>query len=121
LIPKPIILSHVKPVNKVLIAIPKAFEDEIVTDSGFRLFKDSSFQKEWNASIVGTVSALSDLVSDQNKSIYDELDLGMTIACDYKVIADFDYVSDAKHFHSSSSNRHLPPSFEVRYQNLFRQ
>ena len=92
-------MSHVKPVNKLLVTIPKAFEDELVTDSGFKLWKDPSYSKEWNASIVGTVSALSDLVSDQNKPIYDELDLGMTVAMDYKIVADFDYVSDENHFH----------------------
>ncbi len=89
----------VKPVNKVLVSIPQAFEEEIVTEGGFKLYKDSSYQKEWNATVTGTISHLSDLVSEENKPIYDLLDIGTEIACDYKVVADFDYISDEKHFH----------------------
>lgn len=91
-------MSHVKPVNKILVSIPKAFEDELVTDSGFKLWKDPSYNKEWNASVVGTVAIMSDLVSEDNKSVFNELDLGVECAFDYKVCADFDYVSDADNF-----------------------
>jgi hypothetical protein len=92
-------LSQIKPVNKVLVTIPKEFEDEICTESGFKLFKDPSYSKEWNASVTGRVAMLSDLVSEENKGIYDELDLGTEVAFDFKVVADFDYVSDQEHFH----------------------
>jgi len=89
----------VKPVNKVLVSIPQAFEEEIVTESGFRFYKDPSYQKEWNATVTGTVAIMSDLVSEESKPIFNELDLGVECCFDYKVVADFDYVSDEKHFH----------------------
>jgi len=89
----------VKPVNKVLVSIPQAFEEEITTDSGIKFYKDPSYSKEWNAAVTGTVSVMSDLVSEESRPIFDQLDLGMEVAFDYKVCADFEYVSDESHFH----------------------
>jgi len=89
----------VKPINKVLVSIPQAFEEEIVTESGFRFYKDPTYQKEWNATVTGTIAVMSDLVNEENKPIFNELDLGVEVAFDYKVVADFDYASDEKHFH----------------------
>ena len=95
-------MSQVKPINKVLVAIPKAFEEEIATESGFKLYKDASYQKEWNATITGHVAIMSDLVSEESRPIFDEIDLGLEVAVDYKVVADFEYISDQKHFHQVS-------------------
>jgi hypothetical protein len=42
---------------------------------------------------------MSDLVSEENKPIFNDLDLGVDVVFDYKVVADFDYISDESHFH----------------------
>ncbi len=91
-------LKRLKPINKVLVSIPAAFTEEIVTDSGFKLWKDPSFSKEWNATTVATVSALSDFLTPESKAISDTLDVGMDVIVDYKIVADFDFASDAAYF-----------------------
>ena len=91
-------MSRLKPINKVLVTIPTAFSEEIKTNSGFKLWKDPSYQKEWNATVTGEVSALSDFLTPESKEISDNLDVGVEIAFDYKIVADFDFASDSEHF-----------------------
>ena len=90
---------RLKPINKVLVTLPSAFTEEIVTDSGFRLWKDASYSKEWNATVVGKVAAISDYTKPDSQVISDQLDVDMEVVFDYKVVSDFDFASDSNHFH----------------------
>lgn len=47
-----------KPVyNKIFVQIEKKFQDEVVTDSGITLYKDTSYHQEENSTTFGTVVA----------------------------------------------------------------
>jgi co-chaperonin GroES (HSP10) len=78
-----------------------------VTDSGFRLWKDASYNKEWNVTAVATIAALSPYPSRENAPISDSLDVNMDVVIDYKCIADFDFASDADHFHQVTADESL--------------
>lgn len=47
-----------QPIYKIFVTIDKRFQEEVVTDSGLTLYKDTSFNPEENSTIVGTVAAI---------------------------------------------------------------
>lgn len=49
-----------KPIYKIFVKIDKRFQDEIETESGIKLYKDTSFKQEENSTIVGHVVAAPD-------------------------------------------------------------
>jgi len=44
--------------NYIIVELSKAFQDEIVTGSGFKLFKDTTFRPEWNVTVSGKVASV---------------------------------------------------------------
>lgn len=46
------------PVNRIFVTADKIWDDEIVFDSGVKLYKDTTFEPEWNVHIHGTVATL---------------------------------------------------------------
>jgi co-chaperonin GroES (HSP10) len=62
-----------QPIYKIFVKIDKRFQNEIETESGLRLYKDTSFRPEENSTIVGDVVAVPDkydraMGSDQFKA-----------------------------------------------------
>lgn len=49
-----------QPIYKIFVKIDKRFQDEIETESGIKLYKDTSFKQEENSTIVGQVVAVPD-------------------------------------------------------------
>ena len=47
-----------QPIYKIFVSIEKRFNDEVVTESGLKLYKDSSFKPEENSTTVGLVEAI---------------------------------------------------------------
>lgn len=47
-----------QPIYKIFVSIEKRFNDEVVTESGLKLYKDSSFNPEENSTTVGVVEAI---------------------------------------------------------------
>lgn len=47
-----------QPIYKIFVTIDKRFQDEVVTESGLKLYKDSSFKPEENSTTVGVVAAI---------------------------------------------------------------
>jgi co-chaperonin GroES (HSP10) len=43
--------------NNILVELPKAFQDELVSDGGLRFYKDTTFRPEWSTTIKGTVAS----------------------------------------------------------------
>ena len=61
--------------NNILVELPKAFQDEIITDGGLTLFKDTTFRPEWNVTISGKVASVPDRLTigdGGNHSFYPE-------------------------------------------------
>lgn len=46
------------PVNRIFVTADKVWDDEIVFDSGVKLYKDTTFEPEWNVHIHGYVATL---------------------------------------------------------------
>lgn len=61
--------------NNILVELPKAFQDEIITDGGIKFFKDTTFRPEWNVTISGKVASIPQSLSiggDGSHSLYPE-------------------------------------------------
>ena len=43
--------------NHILVELPKAFQDEIISDGGLRLYKDTTFRPEWSTTVQGKVAS----------------------------------------------------------------
>lgn len=91
-------MNGLTPVNQVLLTIPKALNDEIITDSGLKLYLDPSYSKEWHSAVVATIAALPIKCSPKEKKIFDQLKVGDTILMSYQVVADFEFASDGLQF-----------------------
>lgn len=46
------------PLNKVFLTVDKRFDDEIKTESGIKLYKDTTYEPEWHVTTIGTVATL---------------------------------------------------------------
>lgn len=86
------------PITQVLVQVEKAFEDELITDSGLKFYISPDYKKEWQCSVVATIAALPIKVDPKFKHIFDELKVGDEIAVSYRIVADFTFVSDALRF-----------------------
>lgn len=92
----------------MLLSVPKALNDEILMDSGLKLFLDPSYKKEWNAAVTATIAALPLKCSPQEKKILAQLEVGDTVLMSYQVVADFEYQSDGLQFmKATDENPHI--------------
>lgn len=82
----------------MLLSIPKAFQDEIITDSGLKFYLDGSYRKEWTAAVTATVAALPDNPNPKHKHILDNLKVGDEVCVSYRVVADFNFRSDSDQY-----------------------
>lgn len=94
-----------KPINAALVSIDKAFQDEITTPSGFKLWLDGSYNKNFTATVTGKITALPlKAQTPQQEKILRELSIGDEIAFSYQVVFDIDYVSDGDQFMPVTEN-----------------
>lgn len=104
-----------QPINQVLLRIDSAFQEEIITDSGLKLYFDPTYRKEQNVSVIATIVALPLKVNPKHKYIYDSLKAGDEIAMSYRVVADFEFQSDAKRFmQTTEDNPHIKEYINAR-------
>lgn len=73
--------AAVKPVNKVLLCLDRALNDEIITEGGLKLYLDPTWDVHWNATVTGVVKGIP-AHSNLNLKIDD------VVAFSYRVIAD---------------------------------
>ncbi|MEJ7914096.1 MAG: hypothetical protein WKF70_13130 [Chitinophagaceae bacterium] len=60
-------MQPISPLNKILVQFDKKYQDEIITESGLILYKDTSYNPEWNVTVTGKViSVPPKLVSERN-------------------------------------------------------
>jgi len=76
----------------------KPLQDSITTDSGWKIYLDSSFRKEWNATVTATIVALPLNPNPKDKKILDQLKVGDKVAISYQIASEVDYGSDAANF-----------------------
>lgn len=87
-----------QPISQVLLRVEQALQDEIVTDSGIKFYIDPTYRKEWQATVVATIEKLPIKVREEEKAIFDQLQVGDTVAISYQVVADFSFESDSDRF-----------------------
>jgi len=98
------------PVNTILVQIEKKYEDEIITGSGIKLYKDTSYNPEWNVTATGKVvsvpARLADRVTeagtfvagDSPTLIVPDVQVGDELFFGYSVIEDKDYINSPDAF-----------------------
>lgn len=83
-------------------------QDELITDSGLKLYLDPSYNKEWTASVTGTIAALPINPLPKDKKIIDQLSIGYEVTFSYRVVASFDFKGDGLRFHpATEENPHM--------------
>lgn len=76
----------------IIVKIDKAFQDEIITEGGLKLYKDVHFDSEWSVTCVGTVVSAPSIISKRVdlRGLQNEVNDGDTIFFSYMVVADGD-------------------------------
>lgn len=87
-----------QPITQVLLTVDKPLQDELVTDSGLKLYISPDYKKEWQATVMATISHLPVKVLPKYKYIFDQLKVGDEVAISYRVVADFCFQSDGDRF-----------------------
>lgn len=100
-------MNNIHPVSQVLLRINKAQQDEIITDSGVKLFINPDYNKEWNVAVTAKIAALPIKVSPKHKYILDSLKVGDEVAMSYRVVADFEFKSDGERFMPTTEDNPL--------------
>lgn len=91
-------MNCLSPVTQVFLSIDKPLQDELITDSGLKLYADPSYRKEWMSSVTATITGLPIKVNPKEKRILDNLKIGDEVAISYKVVADFEFKGDGERF-----------------------
>lgn len=104
-------MVHLQPVTQVLLSIEKALQDEIVTDSGLKLYLDPSYKKEHNVAVTGVVAALPIKFTKQDEAILSQLKIGDEIAMSYQVVSDFEFKGDGHRFMPSTEDDRYTKEF----------
>lgn len=87
-----------QPITQVLLTVDKPLQDEIITDSGLKLYISPDYKKEWQATVTATVAFLPLKVLPKYQHIFDQLKVGDEVAMSFQVVADFAFQSDAPQF-----------------------
>jgi co-chaperonin GroES (HSP10) len=80
------------PVDFLIVKLDKAFQDEIQTESGVKLYKDTHFQPEWNTTCIGKVISVPHKLSKRHdlRGLDIEPKAGDEIIFSYMVVYDMD-------------------------------
>lgn len=82
----------------MLLRVDKALNDEIITDSGVKLFIDPTYRKEWCSAVTATIVELPVKSSPKDKKILKHLRPGDEVCMSYQVVADFEFADDTSRF-----------------------
>lgn len=100
------------PITQILLEIPTALQDEIITDSGVKFYIDPSYKKEWQAAVTAKIVSLPIKCSAKEKKIIDQLKVGDEVAVSYSIVADFAFQGDGHRFMPATEEN---PHFQVYY------
>lgn len=87
-------MNKATPISQVLLCIPKAFQDEIVTESGVKFYFDGSYEKNFSATVTATIAALPLKVSPEHKALFDQLNIGDEVSISYRIVYDLTFGND---------------------------
>jgi co-chaperonin GroES (HSP10) len=100
------------PQNNIIVQIDKKYQDEIETESGIKLFKDTTFEPGWNATVTGKVVSVPHKVIEgtadkwhhRRGMIVPEVQVGDELAFSYMVVFDREMVKDHTKFYLHEDN-----------------
>lgn len=104
-------MNQPQPVTQVLLSIPQALQDEIVTDSGLKLYIDPTYSKEWHSAVTATIAALPIKVSKKDEAVISQLKIGDEVAMSYQIVADFEFKGDGHRFMPSTEDDRYTKEF----------
>lgn len=81
-----------QPIEHAFVHVEKAFEDEINTPSGLKLYLDASYDKANHVSVVGKIAALPISPKGIGKRISKQLNVGDEVCFSYRVCADIEHL-----------------------------
>lgn len=97
-----------QPITQVLLRIEKAFQEELTTDSGLKLFLDPSYSKNWYCAVTATIAELPIKYNSKDKKIIDSLKVGDEVGVSYRIVSDFAFRGDSEQFmQTTEDNPHL--------------
>lgn len=76
----------------------KPLQDELITDSGLKLYIDPSYRKEWASTVTAVIAELPIKVNHKEQKILDHLKVGDEVCVSYQVVSDFEYKGDGQQF-----------------------
>lgn len=82
------------PVTQVLLHIEEAFQTEIVTETGLKLFLDPSYNKNFNVTVTAKIAALPLNPNPKDKHILESLKVGDEVAISYRIAAELTFEGD---------------------------
>lgn len=90
--------TNIRSVNNVLLSLDKALNDEIILNSGLKLFIDPSYRPEFNVTVSGKVNALPENCIGEDAKIVEQLKVGDEVAFNFRVVATRKYVPNKDTF-----------------------
>lgn len=94
-------MSH--PLHCVLLKVDKAFQDEIITPGGLKLYLDGSYNKNFTVTVTARIAALPiKAQTTKEQQTLDLLSIGDEVCISYLTIFDLNYASEGEAFMATS-------------------
>lgn len=94
-------MSH--PLHCVLLKVDKAFQDEIITPGGLKLYLDGSYNKNFTVTVTARIAALPiKAQTAKDQKTLDLLSIGDEVCISYLTIFDLNYASEGEAFMATS-------------------
>ena len=91
-------MTTVQPISNVLIQMDKAFQDEIITESGIKFFIDPSYNKSYQVTVTGKIAGLPTQYHPKHQNIIDSLNIGDEVCFSYRIAAELTFEGDGARF-----------------------
>ncbi len=76
------------PLNTVFLSLDKALNDEILLESGVKLYLDPNYDPEWHSTVTGKVAGIPKHPTGECAEVASKIKIGDTIAFSYRVVSD---------------------------------
>ncbi len=106
------------PIDYCLVKINKAFQDEIITEGGLKLFLDTSYHPEHHATITGEIVSVPPKLSAEYRmqGNFVNMEPGDHVCFSYLVVFDQGFNDTSKHFYRVEE---MPGTMELWVNNCF--
>lgn len=97
---------NITSINKVLISIDKALNDEIILEGGLKLYIAPDYNPEFHATVTGKVYSLPANPKKEDKQIINQLKIGDEIAFNYRVVISKEFKPNKESFQTIQNLNH---------------